>query len=178
MIRIKTLLSTLTLSLALAGSAQAFDFGGLKDKANSAINENGGSELLNLGKSIYSAVDGNATASKYAKQMMGALQTGKYSKVFDYFDKIKGAGLTDSQLSAWNEVKNKVSGFVMEQSFEFDQEAANSLVGKAVEALNGNNTSAASNYLAKLKNAVSLSSEQKSLLSEIQANLLPVIAGK
>jgi len=168
----------LALSIALAGSAQAFDFGGLKDKATSAIEDNGGSDLLSMGKSLYSAFEGNETATKYAKSMMAKLQTGDYGKVFDYYDKIKGAGLTDQQLSAWNDLKNKVSGFVLDQNFSFDDDTLSNLVSKASDALSGNNTASAATYLDKLKSAAGLSSEQKSLLSEIKDNLMPIVSGK
>lgn len=175
MILSKKLLSILALSLTLFGSAQAFDFGGLKEKANSAISENGGSELLNLGKSLYSAFEGNEMATKYAKSLIGSLQMGNYDKVFKYYDKIKAAKLTPDQITAWNDVKNKLSAFVMEQNFDFEDADLTSLVGKAVEALQGNNTESASNYLSKIKNATKLSKEQSSLLSEVQAHLLPII---
>ena len=173
----RTLACALTLSLTLAGSVQAFDLGTLKEKANSALSSSeGGSELLSLGNSLYSAFKGNETATKYAKSLMGSLQAGKYGKVFDYYDQIKALKLTPAQLSAWNEIKNPLSAVVLEQNFDFETSGLAALVSKATAALKANQVEDAGNYLTQLKKAATLSKEQSTLLQEIQDNLRPLIS--
>lgn len=173
------LIALLSLTFAaLSTAGYAFDFNGLKEKASSAATAGESSQLLSLGKQLYDSFGGNATATKYAKGLMGALQTGKYEKAFQFYDKIKSVKLTPAQLDTWNSIKNPISAFVLEQNFQFDESDASALVEKATEALQANNLESATNYLTKLKKAATLSDEQASLLSEIQENVLPVLTGK
>ncbi len=165
-----------TLSLTLTGSVQAFNLGALKEKANGALSSSeSGSELLSLGNSLYKAFKGNETATQYAKDLMGSLQAGKYGKVFGYYDQIKSLKLTPEQLSAWNEIKNPLSAFVLEQNFDFGTSDLTALVSKATEALKENQVGDAGNYLTKLKKAATLSQEQSALLHSIQENLRPLL---
>ena len=175
---IKSLGALLLLSIALSGHTHAIDFGGLKDKAAATTESADGSQLMTIGKTLYSAFAGNETATKYAKGMIGSLQSGKYSKVFDYYDKIKGANLSMDQLTSWNGIKNTVSAFVLKQGITSDDSTTDALIGKATDALEDNNTSEASSYLSKLKSLGTLAKSDTSLLSKIQANVLPLVMGK
>ena len=105
---------------------------------------------------------------------MDTFKTGQYAKAFDYYDQIKGAGLKPSQLQTWNDVKNPLSAMILERNFSFKESGLSDLVNKASTALTNNDTQGASTYLDQLKDATTLTSGQKSLLSSIQTNLLPV----
>ena len=105
---------------------------------------------------------------------MDTFKTGQYAKAFDYYDQIKDAGLKPSQLQTWNDVKNPLSAMILERNFSFKESGLSDLVNKASTALTNNDTQGASTYLDQLKDATTLTSGQKSLLSSIQTNLLPV----
>lgn len=172
------LLSSALLVFGLMTSAQAIDFGGIKEKAAAAAESASGSQLTAIGKSLYSAFSGNELATKYAKSMTSALQTGKYSQVFDYYQKLKKANLSPEQLTSWNGIKNTISAFVLENGISSDDTAVADLLERTSKVLKENNIGTATSYLTKLKNLGEFSKSDKSLLSQIQENLAPLVLGK
>lgn len=165
-------ISLTILAFGLVSSASAFGLSDLKAKASTAVA--GQTELagvLKMGQSLYGSFEGNAVATKYAKELMAKLQSGAYGQAIGYYEKIKSAGLTSEQLAAWNELKNPISAFILEQNFSDVEGAASDLVGKAVTALQQNELQDATGYLSRIKGAAQLSKEQAAVLKGIVANL-------
>jgi hypothetical protein len=173
-----SLLWTFALTFLLVVQAHAIDFGGLKDKAAAATESAGGSELANIGKSLYSAFSGNELATKYAKGIVNSLQTGQYSQVFDFYNKLKKAGLSPTQLTSWNGIKNTISAFVLENGIDSVDKPVADLIARTSKMLKSNETGTAMNYLKKLGSLDTLSKSETSLVSKIQSNLLPLVLGQ
>jgi|GEM_PF-1629246 len=171
-------IASIALSLLIGPltSVSAFDIGGLKDKAAAVTEGSSYAQIASLGSSLATAFKGNEKATQYASSLMNSLKSGKYEQAFDYYDKIKSVKLSPDQLAVWNDVKNPLSAFILEQNFDYQESGLADLVSKASSALQGGETTEASNYLDQLKKAAQLNEEQSSLLSQIKKNLLPVEA--
>ena len=164
-------LSALTLS-----TSHALDLSKFTDKATEAVSggDTSSTDLLKMGSDMLKSFSGNEQATSAAKGLLKSFNAENYLGAFDYYDQIKGAGLTPSQLQTWNDVKNPLSAMVLERNFDFKESGLSDLVSKASSSLKNNDTKGASNYLGQLKEAASLTGGQKSLLQKIQSNLLPV----
>ena len=169
-------LSFCALSALTINATHAFDLGKYTDKATEAISGGGAgsADLLSMGTDLLKSFSGNEEATNAAKGLMKSFNAENYLGAFDYYDQIKGAGLTPSQLKTWNDVKNPLSAIVLERNFDFKDSGLSDLVSKATSSLQNNDTKGANNYLSQLKEAATLTSGQKSLLQKIQSNLLPV----
>lgn len=158
----------------LPTSALAFDIGSIADKATDAIAGGGSTDLLGISTDLLKSFQGNEKAMSAAKGLMSAFNAEDYLGAFDYYDKIKNAGLKPSQLQTWNDVKNPISALILDKNFSLKDAELSELVSKASSALQSNDTRSAGDYLNQLKDAATLTPGQKDLLGEIQANLLPV----
>lgn len=159
-------------SIAFASTAAALDFGGLKESATGALSGgSSSSDLMSMGSKLLSSFQGNPDAISGAKGLLSSFKASDYLGSFDYFDKIKDASLTPSQLKTWNDVKNPISAMILEKNFSFEDSGLSDLVAKTSSALSGNDVEGASSYLTQLKDAATLTKGQSELLSEIQQNL-------
>ena len=159
-------LSTLSLNIS-----HAFSLGDVAKGADALTNGGGSTNLLSMGSQLLGSFQGNEQAMSAAEGLMGSFKAEDYLSAFKYYDLISKAGLKPSQLDTWNDVKNPLSAVVLERNFNFQENGLSELVSKASSALQGNDIQTAGSYLAQLKDAATLTSGQKKLLSEITANL-------
>ncbi|MFQ3225448.1 MAG: hypothetical protein ACI8Z5_001708 [Lentimonas sp.] len=169
-------LSLCALSALAINATHALDLSKYTNKATEAISGGGTgrSELLSMGSDLLKSFSGNEQATSAAKGLLKSFNAENYLGAFDYYDQIKGAGLTPAQLQTWDDVKNPLSAIVLERNFDFKESGLSDLVSKASSSLQNNDSKGASNYLGQLKEAASLTGGQKSLVQKIQSNLLPV----
>jgi hypothetical protein len=170
------ILSIILLAALTSRTTYGLDLGKFTDRATEAISgaDSGSANLLSIGSDLLNSFKGNEQAMDAAKGLLNTFKTDNFSNAFDYYDQIKAAGLKPSQLATWNDTKNSLSAMILERNFDFKQAKLSDLVGKASGALMGNDTDEASRYLTQLKDAATLTGDQKSLLQNIQSNLLPV----
>lgn len=173
---ITRILSTFALCVLTIHNAHALDLGKFTNKATETISGSGtgSSELLSMGTDLLKSFQGNEQATNAAQGLLKSFNAENYLGAFDYYDQIKAAGLKPSQLQTWNDVKNPLSSIILERNFNFKESGLSDLVSKASSSLQNNDSKGASNYLGQLKDAASLTSGQKSLLENIQSNMLPV----
>jgi hypothetical protein len=181
----QTLTAVALCALAIHSTAQALDLSSFTSKATEAVSGSsassigdiagiGNSDLLSMGTDLLKSFQGNEAATSAASGLMKSFNADNYLGAFDYYNQIKEAGLTTSQLQTWNDIKNPLSSIILERNFDFEESGLSDLVSKASGALQDNDTAEASSYLDQLKDAASLTSGQKTLLQKIQSNLLPV----
>lgn len=152
-------------------STFAFKIGDLSKGAESITDAAGNSELVSMGADLMKAFKGNKTAMNAAKGLMDSFKAEDYLKGFKYYDKIQGAGLSDSQLKTWNSLKGALSAVVLERNFDFSEKGLASLVTKASAAMQDGGITKATKYLGQLKDAATLTGGQKELLTTIVSHL-------
>lgn len=153
-----------------AFTASAFNLDSFS-KATEAVTGGDTSDPLALCTQLLTSFSGNAEATNYAKGLLNSFKAEDYLGAFGYYDKIKSAKLTDAQMKTWNDVKNPLSAIILERNFSYQDSGLADLVTKATASLQGNDTEGASNYLTQLKQAATLSAEQKAIVGDIMANL-------
>ncbi len=170
--KLTPLLLTLSLATVSVSAVHAFSLNDVAKGADAiAQGSSDSTDLLSMGTDLFKSFKGNDQAMSAAKGLMNSFYAADYLGGFKYYDLIAKADLTPSQLATWNDVKNPLSALVLERNFNFQDNGLSDLVSKASSALQGNDTKSASNYLAQLKDAATLTSGQKDLLKEIAANL-------
>lgn len=173
----KSVLAACILSVFIVAPIQAFDFGSWGKKATESLS-GGMTDYLKIGKDLYTAFGGNQDLINSAKDLLTAFKAGDYLKGFDFYDTIEAAKLTPEQAEVWNDTKNVLSSFALDKSFEGETGKTETMVEKAVSALQGNDVTKASKYLSKLKQASELSPEQSGILSSVIQHLGPVLSGQ
>lgn len=84
-----------------------------------------------------------------------------------HMNKLKGLDLTASQKAALGAVKNDLMAAVLQRNFTFEETRANDTVQEGVEALRSGNLDGVKAAFSDLRENVSLSSEQSSMLDLI-----------
>lgn len=152
--------------LLLTVNCLAFNLDKFADKATDAMTS-GNNDPIALCTQLINSFKTNPEATSHAKGLLNTFKAEDYLNSFQYYHKIKAAQLTEAQLKTWNDVKNPLSAIILERKFSYQDSGLADLVSKASTALQNNQTDAATNYLNQLKQAATLSPEQKSILSEL-----------
>jgi hypothetical protein len=111
--------------------------------------------------------DAKPEAQSLLDNAMSSFTEGNDLPFLKHLKKLKGLDLTASQKAALGAVKNDLMAAVLQRNFTFDETRANDNVQEGVEALRSGNLDGVKSSFSDLRENVSLSKEQSSMLDLI-----------
>lgn len=159
-------------SVALPLSAQ-FNLGDLTNRAadaaeNAASEFNVPPEIIDQAKDLAKSFGfSRANLAKHASDAITALNGGEDLKALGLLNRIGDANLSDSQRSAFVDLKQLVDTYVLKQNFGGDKKASGP-VGKAVEAITAGDYAGAVGQLDGLMNTLKPTGGQLAMLTTLK----------